>query len=91
MEQLKEVKNTLNFYVLANKLKTTIIDEEHNYSVADNLFGSMILALAMDSEFSETENLGKLLRMMLLDNFTRLNPNYDIQNSLKKVVNIKKK
>ena len=84
MEQLKEVKNTLNFYVLANKLKTTIIDEEHNYSVADNLFGSMILALAMDSEFSETENLGKLLRMMLLDNFTRLNPNYDIQNSLKK-------
>ena len=48
MEQLKEVKNTLNFYVLANKLKTTIIDEEHNYSVADNLFGSIILALAMD-------------------------------------------
>ena len=84
MEQLKEVKNTLNFYVLANKLKTTIIDEEYNYSVADNLFGSMILALAMDSEFSETENLGKLLRMMILDNFIKLNPDYDIQNNLKK-------
>ena len=84
MEQLKEVKNTLNFYVLANKLKTTIIDEEYNYSVADNLFGSMILALAMDSEFTETDNLGELLKMIILDNFLKLNPNYDIQNKLKK-------
>ena len=84
MEQLKEIKNTLNFYVLANKLKTTIIDEEYNYSVADNLFGSMILALAMDSEFTETDNLGNLLRMMLLDNFIKLNPDYDIQNNLRK-------
>ena len=60
MENIEEIRKTLTFYVLANKLKTTIIDEINNYSVADNIFGSMILAIAMDSEFKETANLGKL-------------------------------
>ena len=84
MKKLEEIKKTLTFYTLANKLKTTIVDEINNYSVADNIFGSMILAIAMDSEFKETDNLGKLLRMMLLDEFSKLNPNYPIQDILKK-------
>ena len=84
MENIEEIRKTLIFYVLANKLKTTIIDEINNYSVADNIFGSMILAIAMDSEFKETANLGKLLRMMVLDEFSRLNPNYSFQENLKK-------
>lgn len=84
MQNVEEIKKTLTFYTLANKLKTTIVDEINNYSVADNIFGSMILAIAMDSEFKETDNLGKLLRMMLLDNFSKLNPNYPIQDILKK-------
>ena len=84
MQKVEEIKKTLTFYTQANKLKTTIIDEVNNYSVADNIFGSMILAIAIDSEFKETDNIGKLLRMMLLDDFSRLNPNYNFQDSLKK-------
>ena len=84
MENIEEIRKTLTFYVLANKLKTTIIDEDNNYSVADHIYGSMILAIAMDSEFKETDNLGKLLRMMVLDEFSRLNPNYSFQENLKK-------
>ena len=90
MQKVEEIKKTLTFYVLANKLKTTIVDEINNYSVADNIFGSMILAIAMDSEFKETDNLGKLLRMMLLDDFSKLNPDYPIQDVLKKGKQYKK-
>lgn len=84
MDKIKEVENTLIFYTLANKLKTTIIDETNNYSIANNIFGSMILAVAIDSEFKETNNLGKLLRMMVLDEFSKINPNYSIKDNLKK-------
>lgn len=84
MNKIKEVENTLIFYTLANKLKTTIIDETNNYSIANNIFGSMILAVAIDSEFKETNNLGKLLRMMVLDEFSKINPNYSIKDNLKK-------
>lgn len=81
MDKIKEVENTLIFYTLANKLKTTIIDETNNYSIANNIFGSMILAVAIDSEFKETNNLGKLLRMMVLDEFSKINPNYSIKDN----------
>lgn len=81
MDKIKEVENTLIFYKLANKLKTTIIDETNNYSIANNIFGSMILAVAIDSEFKETNNLGKLLRMMVLDEFSKINPNYSIKDN----------
>ena len=84
MKNIEEIRKILNFYILANKLKTTIVDEINNYSVADNIFGSMILAIAMDSEFKETANLGKLLRMIVLDEFSRLNPNYSFLENLKK-------
>ena len=84
MDKIKEVENTLIFYTLANKLKTTIIDETNNYSIANNIFGSMILAVAIDSEFKETNNLVKLLRMMVLDEFSKINPNYSIKDNLKK-------
>lgn len=79
--QLEEI---INFYVLANKLKTTIEDEFNNYSVANHLFGSMILAVAMDSELKETDNLGKLLRMILLDGFSNKNIDYPIEDILRK-------
>lgn len=84
MKKVEEIRKVLTFYTQANKLKTTIIDEINNYSVADHIFGSMMLAIAMDSEFKETDNIGKLLRMMILDDFSRLNPSYNIQDSLKK-------
>ena len=54
MEKLDEIRKVLDFYVRSNELKNKIIDEPNNYSVADHLFGSMILATSIDSEFKET-------------------------------------
>ena len=80
MEKLDEIRKTLNFYVRSNTLKNMIVDEVNNYSLADHLFGSMILATAIDSEFKETSNLSKIYRMLLLSEFRNLYPNYDIEN-----------
>ena len=73
MEKLNEIRKTLNFYVCSNELKNKIIDEPNNYSVADHLFGSMILATAIDSEFKEANNLSKIYRMLLLSEFKEAN------------------
>lgn len=80
MENTKELLTILEFYVNANKIKTTIVDEVNHYSVADNLFGSMILATLFNSEFKESNNLGKIYRMLILDEFNRLNYDYDISH-----------
>lgn len=80
MEKIDEIRKTLNFYVYSNELKNKIIDEPNNYSVADFLFGSMILATAIDSEFKETSNLSKIYRMLFLSEFSRLHPDYDFEN-----------
>lgn len=37
MKKLDEVRNVLQYYVLANKLQTTITDDQNNYSIADHL------------------------------------------------------
>ena len=80
MEKLDELRKTLNFYVCSNELKNKIIDEPNNYSVADHIFGSMILATAIDSEFKEANNLSKIYRMLLLSEFSIYYPNYDFEN-----------
>ena len=80
MEKLDEIRKSLNFYVCSNELKNKIIDEPNNYSVADHLFGSMILATAIDSEFKEANNLSKIYRMLLLSEFSISYPNYDFEN-----------
>ncbi len=80
MEKLDEIRKSLNFYVCSNELKNKIIDEPNNYSIADHLFGSMILATAIDSEFKETKNLSKIYRMLLLSEFSISYPNYDFEN-----------
>lgn len=80
MEKLEEIRKSLDFYVCSNELKNKIIDEPNNYSLADHLFGSMILATAIDSEFKETNNLSKIYRMLLLSEFSILYPNYDFES-----------
>lgn len=66
-----KIKNAIDFYVFANKLKYTNI-YNINQSQADHIYGSMILATALNSEFNLTDNLGKIIRMLifkeLLDN-----------------------
>ena len=78
MKKIEELKKILNFYILANKLKTTIIDEDNNYSISDHLFGSITIAISLNSEFKETDKISKIIRMMILDEFTRLNPEYNL-------------
>ena len=80
MEKADELRKALNSYVYSNKLKNKIIDEPNNYSVADHLFGSMILATAINSVFKETSNLSKIYRMLLLSEFSILYPNYNFGN-----------
>ena len=76
MKKANQIRQILQFYVQINKLKTTIADEPNNFSIADNTFGSIILAIACNSEFQETQNVGKILRMLILDEYVRQNETY---------------
>lgn len=78
MKNANQIRQILQFYVQTFPLKTNIADEKNNFSVADNLFGSMILAIALNSEFHETENIGKILRMLILAEYTKGNQTYPI-------------
>lgn len=88
MKDRCKLDNVLDFYIMGNKLKTMIIDEVNDYSVADNIFGGMILAVAFDSEFKECENIGKLLQLMVLDEIQRTHPDYNVFDSLTEKWNI---
>ncbi len=80
MEKEQEMRKVLDFYVRADALKTTISDKKNNSSSANSIFGSMILAVAFDSEFKETKDLSKVLRILFLDEFSRVNPGYNVEN-----------
>lgn len=80
MEKIEDIIKVLDFYVMANDFKNKIIDEPNNYSVSNQLFGSMILATAIDSEFKETKNLSKIYRMLFLSEFNILYPDFDFNN-----------
>ena len=79
MEKINEIKNVLEFYTRANKMKDVIIDEENGFSVADGVFGAMILATAIDSEYKEANDLGKIIRMLFLVDFVWINNNYNLK------------
>ena len=79
MENIYKTIYALNFYSLANELKTTKISDNSKYSIADQIFGSMILAIAMDSEFKESDDLAKINRMIFLSEFSNLYPDYDFE------------
>lgn len=61
----KKIENLINFYMLANRLKYAITDKEQ--SLADQVYGSMVLATAINSEYNVVNeyNLGTALRMIL--------------------------
>ena len=77
MKKTDELKNVVNFYVAANQLKTRVYHEENNYTISDNLYGAISLAIAMDSEFKESYNVSRVIKMMLLDEFSKNNPNFN--------------
>lgn len=89
MNKTEELKRVLNFYVEANTLKTKVYDEINNYTISDCLYGAISLAIAMDSEFKESYNVSRVIKMMLLDEFSRNNPDFDIEKNFKKEKNFK--
>lgn len=84
MNKIEELKRVLNFYVEANTLKTKVYDEMNNYTISDCLYGAISLAIALDSEFKESYNVSRVIKMMLLDEFSRNNPDFDIEKNFKK-------
>ena len=67
-------KNVLEFYVLANKLKEVIrtgwleveISSDRIESVAEHIYGSVILAIALDSEYHLGVDLLKAIKMLVV-------------------------
>ncbi len=67
-------KNVLEFYVLANKLKEVIrtgwleveISSDRIESVAEHIYGSIILAIALDSEYHLDVDLLKTIKMLIV-------------------------
>lgn len=68
------IKNVINFYVLATSLKDKIrsgwklwnVSKERLESVAEHIYGTCILAIAIDSEFKVDIDLNKVMKMLVL-------------------------
>ncbi len=69
-----KASNVIKFYSLATKLKDKIrqgwleigIETEHPESVADHIYGTLILAIAVAGEYSLDLDMYKVLRMLTL-------------------------
>lgn len=74
MMEEKKIKNLLKFYLLATELKNKIrsgwkvwnIERDRVESVAEHIYGTCILAIAIDSEFDLDINLNKAIMMLVL-------------------------
>jgi hypothetical protein len=80
----ESINNIFEFYTLANALKENTITyyienlkQEQTFTLADSIFGSMIIAIGANLEYNESKDLGKILRMILLKGFYEVNPDYD--------------
>ena len=68
------MNNIINFYVFANKLKYKLrtgfveigISSERIESVAEHIYGCLILAIAIDSEYKLNLDMYKVLKMLTL-------------------------
>ena len=71
----EENKRKLEFYLKGNALKNSAIDN-NGRSIAEHLYGSMILARAIQSEFEPSEDISKVLRMIALEGIELTNDNF---------------
>lgn len=72
MEKTK-IKNALDFYCFANNLKYAS-SFDANETMANHIYGSLILAIAMNSEFSITTDIGKVIRTIVLSYIEKIDP-----------------
>ena len=80
MDNRQSILNILDFYIKASKLKTTLYSKKSDESYSDHIFGSLLLATLINSEFRETDNLEKIYRMILLKGMGSLNKDYNYDN-----------
>ena len=62
----EKIENVINFYMKANCLKYELVSDL-NQSVADHIYGALILATAINSEYEKGDNLGKIIQIILLE------------------------
>ncbi len=86
-----KVNNIINFYMFANKLKYKVrtgwieigITKERLESVAEHIYGTLILAIAIDSEYELKLNMYKVLKMLTLHELEEiLMPDYTIRSNI---------
>lgn len=69
-----KITNSLKFYLLATELKDKVrsgwkiwhVNKERLESVAEHIYGTCILAIALDSEFELGLDLSKVIFMLVL-------------------------
>ena len=76
-------KNILDFYMIANKLKDIVrtgwielgVERERVESVAEHVYGTLVLALALDSEYKLDLDLLKVFKMLIIKELEKVNLN----------------
>ncbi len=71
---MQKIQNIIHFYVLASTLKDKIrsgwkvwhIERERVESVAEHIYGTCMLAIAIDSEYDFTIDLMKVIKMLVI-------------------------
>ncbi len=88
---MSKADNIINFYILANKLKEKVrtgwievkINKNRLESVAEHIYGTLILAIAIDSEYNIELNMEKILKMLTLHELEEiLMPDYTIRSGI---------
>ena len=76
-------KNILDFYMVANKLKDIVrtgwielgVERDRVESVAEHVYGTLVLALALDSEYKLDLDLLKVFKMLIIKELEKVNLN----------------
>lgn len=83
--------NIIRFYMLATKLKTILrngwleigIEKERTESDAEHIFGTLVLAIAIDSEYNLDLDMLKVLKMLTLHELEEiLMPDYTVRSNI---------
>ena len=64
-------KNILDFYMLVNNLKDIKFHDKE--TIANHIYGEMVLAVSIDSEYELSYNLGKIIEEILLKSLITYN------------------
>ena len=90
---MKESRNIIEFYLYTNKLKEKIrqgwieigIKKERLESVAEHIYGCLMLAIAIDSEYKLDLDMYKVLKMISLHELEEiLMPDFTVRSNITK-------